>query len=77
MQIKGKCGSSFPSRHAFSAFAIAVALLPEFMPLGIVLLAFGTALCAVRVLLGLHFVRDVVAGAVIGIVASVIGLLIF
>lgn len=77
VKIEGKSGSSFPSRHAFSAFAIAVALMPEAAPLGIVAIMFGLALCAVRVLLGLHFVADVAAGALIGVIGSLIGLWIF
>ena len=36
---------------------------------------FGAVLAALRVLLGVHFIRDVVAGALIGVISGVIGLL--
>ena len=57
---------SFPSGHTITAFAVAVSLssfYPEMEP--------GLLFCAVsiagsRVLLGMHFLSDVVAGSVIG-----------
>ena len=70
-------GGSFPSRHAYSAFAIGSYLLFLNLPLGIAVLVLGALISASRVLLGLHFVRDVLAGAVIGVVAAIIGALIF
>ncbi len=75
--VVGKSGSSFPSRHAFSAFAIAVALMPFYWVLGVCSAVMGVLLCVVRVLLGLHFVRDVAVGALIGVLGSLIGILIF
>lgn len=72
-----KRGCSFPSRHVFSGFLIAVALLPGLPVLGGLLLLLSTALAISRVLLGMHFIRDVVAGAVIGVLSAVIGLVIF
>jgi membrane-associated phospholipid phosphatase len=41
-----------------------------------VLLILGIALAASRVLLGIHFLRDVIAGAAIGIASGGIGLLV-
>lgn len=75
-EIRHKEGESFPSRHAHSAFAIGVAALPRLPVLGAVLLALGALMCVARVLLGIHFIRDVVAGALCGTLTSVIGLLI-
>ena len=69
-------GHSFPSRHVFSAFVIAAVLSFVCLPLGIVLAVLGTALAVFRVVLGIHFVRDVAAGALIGIVSGVIGVFI-
>lgn len=73
---KDSLGRSFPSRHAFSAFAIGAALCFIGLPLGIICLTLGLCLGACRVLLGIHFPRDVIAGAIIGTVSSVIGMLI-
>ena len=77
IEIKKKPGLSFPSRHVFSAFAIATALLFESLPLGICVFLCGAVLSAVRVLLGLHFVRDVLAGALLGVLGALIGTLVF
>jgi len=74
---KGKrAGQSFPSRHVFSAFVIATLTLCVSVPLGIVAFALGISLAVSRVLLGLHFVRDVTAGAIIGVLFGLLGILI-
>ncbi len=73
---KSKAGQSFPSRHVFSAFIIAVVLIPWNVAVGVVLLFLGVLLAVIRVLLGIHFVRDVVAGALIGAASGLLGLLI-
>lgn len=59
-------GRSFPSRHAFSAFAIAASWFVASVPVAFALLAAAVALAVCRVLGGVHFPRDVVAGAFIG-----------
>ena len=69
----GKAGGAFPSRHAFSAFAIGTLLCFISTPLGILTLVFGILLSVSRVLLGIHFPRDVIAGALIGVVSGLIG----
>ena len=71
-----RLGNSFPSRHVFSAFSIGAALCFVIAPLGVAVLALGVAVASCRVLLGNHFLRDVIAGALIGIGCSVIGMLI-
>jgi membrane-associated phospholipid phosphatase len=73
---KNKKGRSFPSRHAFSIFAISVTALPVYPVLAAILLLLGIGLCVARVLLGIHFVRDVAAGAVIGIISALLGIII-
>lgn len=65
-------GCSFPSRHAFSAFAIAVSWLTASVPVACGLLGCACALAWCRVLGGVHFSRDVVAGAVAGIATGVV-----
>ena len=72
---KNKSGRSFPSRHVFSVFVIGTVMVPTNAIVGSVLMLLGAALAAMRVLLGVHFIRDVVAGAIIGPVSGVIGLL--
>ncbi len=67
-------GKSFPSRHAFSSFAIATAMLAFDAPFAFVLLGVALALAVCRYLLGIHFPRDLVAGALIGVLSSVLGL---
>lgn len=59
-------GKSFPSCHAFSAFAIAASWFAASAPVAVVLLVAAVVLAVCRVLGGVHFPRDVVAGAFIG-----------
>lgn len=70
---RGGRSASFPSRHAYSAFVIATEIFFFSAPLGIAALALGAAICACRVLLGVHFVRDVACGAAVGALAGVLG----
>ena len=66
-------GKSFPSRHVFSIFIIAMTFL-YFVPwIGIIIGTAGAFMAVIRVLGGVHFPKDVIAGAVIGIVCGVIG----
>ena len=71
----GKPGRSFPSRHVFSAFLIGILWLPYSVPFGVATLILGVFLAIERVLLGIHFVKDTVTGAVIGIVSALVGML--
>lgn len=64
-------GNSFPSRHVFSICVIGTSMLYILPPLGVVLLCMAGILAAARVLSGVHFVRDVAAGAAIGIFSAV------
>lgn len=66
-------GKSFPSRHVFSIFIIAFTI-GWFHPwAGIAISAAGTLLAIVRVVGGVHFIKDVVAGAVIALLCGMIG----
>ena len=72
-----KRGFSFPSRHVFSGFLIGTALIMSSAPaVGIVVLVLSALLGAARVLLGIHFLRDVIAGALVGAFSAVAGILI-
>ena len=57
---------SFPSGHAMSAFAIAVPLLILYPQLAAALLALSVSIAVSRVILGMHFVSDVVVGSLMG-----------
>jgi membrane-associated phospholipid phosphatase len=71
--VKETKGNSFPSRHVFSAFVIAVTALWVAPAAGGVLLVLGVALAACRVIGGVHWPRDVIAGAAVGIAAGLLG----
>lgn len=57
---------SFPSGHTITAFSVAVALGVYYPVLLPVLLFLALCIAASRILLGMHFLSDVVAGALIG-----------
>lgn len=68
-------GKSFPSRHVFSIFVIATTFwfkcpLPE---VAIVIFILGILLALLRVVLGVHFTKDVIAGALLGIIMATLG----
>ncbi len=68
-------GNSFPSRHAFSIFIIGMTFC-ACCPLpwaGPVVLALGCVLAVLRVVGGVHFPRDVIAGAALGVALGWIG----
>ena len=70
-------GKSFPSRHTVSAFIIAMAFMYIDVKLGVIMTVVAVAIGVVRVLAGVHFIRDVVSGAVIGTVIGVLGFFVF
>jgi len=72
-----KQGSSFPSRHVFSAALISVMCFEVSIPLACVSLFLTLLLSASRVLLAVHFVRDVAVGALAGAVFGMLAILIF
>jgi undecaprenyl-diphosphatase len=57
---------SFPSGHTITAFAVAVSLSRFYPELAIGLLFCALSVAASRILLGMHFLSDVLAGAAIG-----------
>lgn len=66
-------GKSFPSRHVYSICVIGTSLMYLDPPLGALLLALGALLSAARVVSGVHFPKDVLAGALIGVLCAVAG----
>jgi len=57
---------SFPSGHAMSAFAIATPLCFFYPELQAALIALSVSIAMSRVILGMHFVSDVVVGSLMG-----------
>lgn len=57
---------SFPSGHSLTAFAIAAALGCSYPELRLILVAAAAGVACSRVLLGLHYVTDVLAGSAVG-----------
>ena len=67
-------GRSFPSRHALSAAVLAAVWLYFYPPVGVCMVLVALAICALRVLAGVHFIRDVAAGAAFGFALGVFGM---
>lgn len=61
-----KTGKSFPSRHVSSGAVISLTIMATCLPLGVACLAATVALAFIRVIGGLHFPRDVLAGFFLG-----------
>lgn len=70
-------GKSFPSRHVFSATIIAMTflLVSPWNWIGVVFLIVSLLLAVVRVVSGVHYISDVVAGIVVAVFAAVVGYL--
>lgn len=67
-------GNSFPSRHTFAVFIITFTLYYFVSPAVFsVLLILSFALAALRVILGVHLIRDVLAGFLFALISAVIG----
>jgi undecaprenyl-diphosphatase len=58
---------SFPSGHAMTAFSVAVSIGHYYPELQILLLFLAVCIAASRIILGMHFLTDVIAGSAIGV----------
>ena len=58
---------SFPSGHALNAFAIGSVIALAFPSLAVPVLAVAASVAASRVVLGLHWLSDVLAGSLVGL----------
>ncbi len=57
---------SFPSGHTITAFAVSIALAEFYPALFPALLFCALSIATSRILLGMHFLSDVIVGAIIG-----------
>jgi undecaprenyl-diphosphatase len=57
---------SFPSGHTLHAVSFTILAVTSFPELGWLLVPFASLVAASRVVLGLHYPSDVVAGAIVG-----------
>ena len=71
-------GNSFPSRHVFSATIIAMTflLMSPWSWVGLLFLVLSITLAVVRVVSGVHYISDVVAGFCVAVLAAVLGYLV-
>ena len=67
---KDKKGQSFPSRHVASGFIISMAFLYVNPILGIIFIVISFLIALTRVLSGVHFIKDVIAGALYSLITS-------
>ena len=74
---KNTRGKSFPSRHTVCAFIIAMAFLYIQTKIGVIMLIIATVIGITRVLAGVHYIRDVIGGAAIGIAVGFLGFFVF
>jgi undecaprenyl-diphosphatase len=58
---------SFPSGHSITSFAVALAVGMFYPDLQIVFLAIAVLIASSRIILGMHFLSDVLVGSAIGI----------
>ncbi len=75
--IKPSDRFSFPSGHAAAAFTFAAVMVAHYPSLLMPLYGLAGLIGASRVLLGVHFPSDIIAGALLGICCAQLGILLF
>lgn len=74
---KSTRGKSMPSRHTASAFIIAITLFRVNSLWGWIILCVALIISLTRILAGVHFIRDVVAGIILSAFFGILFLSIF
>ncbi len=67
---------SFPSRHAYSVFAVSMVYLQTSLAMAVVIGVLGIVLCIVRVEMKVHYPKDVIFGGLMGIFCGFLGFLV-
>ena len=67
-------GRSFPSRHALSAAVLAMVWLYFYPAVGWCMIVIALLIAVVRVLTGVHHIRDVAAGLALGFACGFVGM---
>lgn len=70
--VKDTKGKSFPSRHVFSIFIVSFTIMQTSIPLGALISVAGVALAVIRVVGGVHFIKDVIAGFAMAAIISIV-----
>ena len=65
-------GKSFPSRHSTCCIAISLAIFTVSRTFGVIAFICSAVICVTRVLCGVHFIKDVLAGIFMGSIFWVI-----
>ena len=71
--ISHHLGDSCPSRHTASAFIIAFSCFYIYPPIGVLCFIIALYVTISRIIAGVHFIRDVLIGAIISIVIGYLG----
>ncbi len=66
-------GRSFPSSHAATGFALATSAAPSIARGGWILFPLAAGVALSRVVLGVHYPSDILAGAALGMVIGAVG----
>lgn len=75
--IAHDCDGSFPSKHAMSAFVIGMSVWYIRPALGLVVLTMAGITGLSRIMVGVHYPLDIVVGAMLGILFSVVSFTLF
>ncbi len=67
---KDKAGESMPSRHIFSSSVISMAVLSVHVPMGMIMLVISLSGGYMRIVGGVHYPTDVIAGFLLGILSG-------